>query len=285
MAKRRRRILRWLGISLLLIVGLCLIGYVRFKQAPSFYRVNTLSAAERDAAASSAELKLVLVQNAAAQARADEYAARQQATTLPTVQPITLTITQDELNALLDKWSVWPSIRSEYAKFVADPYIALEDGRLILAGKMPNMDSVVSVHFTPSVEPDGRMKLTLSGVLAGRLPFPVALFSSYREQAAEQILHRMDNWRVHADVNKTGVANGSMINAVMGQLLMTSLNDQPTDPVLFLPLVQHGSIPVIVRNVSIEEHALTLTVEPMTPTQRQALVSAVRNGKPVEFSK
>lgn len=280
MNPRTRRILRWLTILTLLLIVLVVTGYVRLRQTPAFYRLTALTAAELSAAADRIEQKLVIVQNAAAQSRADEAAARKSSTTLPTNQPIMLTVTQDEINAFLQKWSVWPTLRDQYAKYLQEPYIALEDDQLILAGKIPSVDTVLSVHFHPEVDERGRLKITLNRVLAGRLPFPMGLFSSYRESALGLISRHMDDWRLHAAIDHTGVANSALINAVMGSLFADALNDRSADPVLFLPLVRNGSLPVRVLSVAVQDHALTLTVEPMPPEQRRALVDAVKHASP-----
>jgi hypothetical protein len=69
-----------------------------------------------------------------------------------------------------------------------------------------------------------------------------------------------------------------MVSAVMGQLLVDVLNQQSADAVMFLPLVERGSIPVKVLSVRIEGHTLTLVVEPMTAGERKDLVERLRSG-------
>jgi hypothetical protein len=153
----------------------------------------------------------------------------------------------------------------------------LQDGRLILAGRLRDVDAVTSVHFEPNIDENGKLRLRLARVLAGKLPLPQAAFQKYQEQAAAGVQRRLPWWRRAAAIDATGVPNSSAISAAMGQLLIDVLNDQPTEPVLFVPLIDGGkTIPARLSHVKIADQSLTLTVQPMAAHERTELLRRIR---------
>jgi hypothetical protein len=278
---RKKKWLKRLGIAVAALVGVvlgaALVGWMLVRSTPEWYRPSALSPEQREAAAQNAQNKLILVQNAAYQARADEQAARRNATTLPS-NTITLTLTDDEINALLEKWTVWPMVKAGYEKFMSDPRIVLGDGRLILAGHVAEVDALASVHFAPRIDEQGRLRVELVGVQAGKLPLPQALLARYQQQAAAAVNLRMSRWRELASIDSSGAANSSAINAVMGKLLMDVLTDQSSEPVTFVPLVDGKTVTVRLLALKAEQGKLTLTVQPMLPAERAAALSRIKSG-------
>ncbi|HEY7090187.1 MAG TPA: hypothetical protein VH518_18970 [Tepidisphaeraceae bacterium] len=258
-------------------IGLALVCWMLLRGTPQWYRPHTLSGPEQEAAAQSAQNKLILLHNAAVQARAEERAAHRTATTLPAGSAITVSFTDDEVNALLDKWSVWPIVKAGYERFMTDPCIVIENGRLILAGHVKELNSVASLHFTPHIDENGRLKVELTRILAGNLPVPEALLGKYQSQAANAIDRRMPWWKAQAMIDPGGTANSSAVSALMANLFTDVLRDQPSEPALFLPLFDRShNIAVKVLDVKVADHTLTLTVQPMNPDERAELLKHIR---------
>ena len=71
--------------------------------------------------------------------------------TQPSAEPgaTTFSFTDDELNALFNKWAELHGWKDVMSRFVEDPMIVLQNGRIIFAGKvsLKNVDTVVSVHL------------------------------------------------------------------------------------------------------------------------------------------
>jgi hypothetical protein len=259
------------------VIGIALVCWMLLRGTPQWYRPHALTGPQQEAAAQSAQNKLILLHNAAVQARADERIARRNATTLPVGSAITVSFTDDEVNALLEKWSVWPIVKAGYERFMSDPCVVIQDGRLIVAGHINELDSVASLHFTPHIDENGRLRVELTRVLAGKLPLPEALLWKYQAQAADAVNRRMPWWRQAATIDATGTANGSAISALMANLLTDVLRDRPSEPALFLPLFDRShNVAVKVLDVKVEDHTLTLTVQPMTPDERAELLKHVR---------
>ena len=61
----------------------------------------------------------------------------------------------------------------------------------------------------------------------------------------------------------------------MTELLSHSLNDEPAEPVLFLPdQIGHSprSLPVVITDIKLADKVLTIVVEPMDSMRRSALL-------------
>ncbi|HVT90805.1 MAG TPA: hypothetical protein VHD56_18265 [Tepidisphaeraceae bacterium] len=277
MLKWFRRILVGLAILLLMTAGLVIVGLRMMYRTPDWYHPQSLNAEQRLAAAQSATNKLAILQNGTAFARAEERAVRNGATRQSTAPGgITISFSDDELNALMSQWAVWKSVRAGYEKFLSEPYLVLQDGRLILAGKLPEIDTIASLHFEPTIDQDGRLNLKLARVLAGKLPLPQAAMSTYQKQAAQALSLRLPRWRQRASIDPTGLANSDAVSAVLGTLIMHAMNHESADPVVFMEVVSKGRVPVKLSRVEIGDHLLTLTVLPMTADERGELLRKIR---------
>ena len=75
--------------------------------------------------------------------------------------------------------------KDHYSAYVDDPVLVLQDNRLILAGTVKEMDTVVSVHFEPVLDADGKLRLNLVRVMGGKLPLPRAFWDGYRQKLCD----------------------------------------------------------------------------------------------------
>jgi uncharacterized protein YpmS len=275
-----------LAVALLLgtVVLLCSIGLILFRGTPGWYRPPQLSPAERDQAAQSATNKLAMIQNEAARARMQQRRdigpATNPATPPAAAEPatITVTFTDRELNAFFHKWAIWNNWKSAYDRYLDDPVLILNSGRIILAGRLREIRTVASLHFEPKLDEQGQLHLRLVRVLGGNLPLPEAVLGNYREELARTMESRLPEWRRLAAIDRSGTLNDSAVSATMGSLLVQMLNDRPGEPVLFLPLLDNGAIAVKLTDVSVGEERLTLTVEPLTRQERADLLTRIQNG-------
>src|SRR5438105_3370163 len=114
-------------------------------------------AAARRAAAVRAENELKRTIDWAASQQAEEraalYAARSSLTTSATSAPataptpttrrsLTVTFTEQELNAAFEKWETAYDWRDAYGAYISDPRIVLHEGRLIVAGDVKDMGTL-----------------------------------------------------------------------------------------------------------------------------------------------
>lgn len=299
MKKWVRRIALALGLVLLGGAVLSVWGLRQFRAAPEWYGAGAPTPpAEREKLARAAESKLIDAQNWAQQIRADAQRGRAArrgvgpatpgvAATAPAAlsgsteaEHLTghvIAVSQQELNALFDKWSAAYGWGDKYTKFVEDPRLLLRDGRLILAGKVVDIGAIVAFQFAPSIDADGRLRLDLAQVTGGRLPLPESVWAPYRDRLAASVREKLPTWSRQARIDSSGAANSSAMAATMGRLFLNMARREPAEPVLFLPLVDRGqSVPVRLTDVRIDDAKLTLLVEPLTPTQRADLLQRIR---------
>jgi len=283
---------RWLRRSLLgaacvLMLGalLSVIGVSMFRSIPDWYaHRTTVPAAQRQQWAQNAENKLIDAQNWAVDLRGDavrsahaqETGAARPATRA--ANSFDVAFSQDELNALFEKWSVLYGWRENYGEFVDDPRIVLRDGRIIIAGKVIDLGAIVSVQLRPSIDEAGRLNLELVKVAGGKLPLPDAVWSSYRDKISAALRKRMNLWRNTARIDPSGAANNAAMSLTMARLYFHVILHEPAEPVLFLPLADRGdSVPVKLRGVQVEDGKLAMTVVPLTVAERSALLQRVRS--------
>jgi hypothetical protein len=284
-----------LGVLAIVAVAVTLasVAIMLFRAAPTWYRPLAMDPQRREAAAQRATNKLAMIQNEAARLRRDERLAERAASTSTTSpatlaapgRPITVSFTEDELNAFFDKWAVWNDWKSKYQRYIEDPVVLLDDGRIVIAAKVRDMNTVASLHFEPRVTEDGLLNLRLARILGGKLPLPEAVLSKYRTRMSDAMAQNLPRWQRTAAIDSGGTPNASAVAAAMGRLALHVLEHEPADPVLFLPLVDANlrprSVAVRLTDVRIEDRTLTLTVEPMSGAQRAELLKRIREGSPV----
>lgn len=269
------------------LVGIVVTGLVMFRHTPDWYQIPRLTAEEFEAAAQRVTNKLAVIHNEVARYWASERADRGGGTTTPSdsathasPEALTITFTADELNAFFEKWSSFNQWNLVYERHLTDPVIILTDNRLILAAKVRELNTIASLHFEPLIDEAGRLRVDLVRILGGRLPLPEAVLGNYRQRVVNSIRQNMPYWRQTADIDRKGAPNGSAVWATMGELLINVLDHHPGEPILFLPLLEQGSVAVRLTDVKIADRALSLTVQPLTAAERAALMDRIRNGEP-----
>jgi hypothetical protein len=243
---------------------------------PAWYRAKILAPAERDALAERAEQSMIGVTNWADEFRA--AAVRRSSGEEPATQPASLpkgthavAFSENELNALFQKWSQFNGWDDRLAKYVSDPVIAVRAGNLVLAGKLKEVNTIASFHFSPKIDEKGLLRLTLKRVMAGRLPLPNAIWTSQRDRMTSAILVRMPMWQASARIAPDGSANQDAILAAMGKTLLELLNDRPAEADIFI-----NSMPVRVTELTVTEEQIGATVVPLTDDERQALLRHIK---------
>ncbi len=273
-----------LGVAFVMsLVALFLAGgFVLLRGTPGFYRESQLSPEQRADAAARAESKLSQMQNLAADTHGAEVRALKSAT-MPAMLPgaRTFKFTADEMNALFNKWADMHGWKDLLDRVVEDPQIALEDGRVIFAGKVriKSVETIVSIHFRPAITSDGRFEVKLESILGGKLPLPKdQMVSPMRDRVQKQILQSLPFWQNGAAIAANGAANEDAMKAALGKLLLHTLADEPGEPALFLPLLSRGgeTVPVKLMDISIVDNTLSLTVIPMNGPQRMELLEQIK---------
>jgi len=283
-----KRLLRIVALVVVLAAVGAGVAWYLLRGRPSWYEVVKVDPVAQQAAAVRAENELKRTIDWAASEQAEEraaiYAARGAPTgssTTPASSPstrrsLTVSFTEQELNAAFEKWGKAYGWDTAYGQYITDPRIVLHDGRLIFAGDVPSFGTVVSLHFQPAVDPQGRLQFELVRVLGGRLPLPEAAFDKYREKLEQKVRSSLAELQRGADIKPDGSANDKAVAAALAKLLLRVLDRQPGEAVLFLPANQGARVPVKLADVNMEGKSIGLTVQLMTPQERTELLQRIR---------
>ncbi|HEV8291217.1 MAG TPA: hypothetical protein VGP94_04820 [Tepidisphaeraceae bacterium] len=269
--KLLKRLLLVLAILLIGAVVTASVGYYMLKRRPSFYHSYRWKGDERSVVNQRAVDKLTQTRNFAAEAAAKERQAAVKGTTRPgDAKPMTVTFSEEELNAFL-----LHNFKERLDDYVDDPGIFLGDGTIILAGQIKDSGYVVSFHFEPKIDEQGKLHLRLVKSYGGALPVPQSMVSSQFERVRAALKRHIPSWQESATLDARG-ANNSAVAASMGKLILNALDDKPADPILFMPDDSGKSLPLRLVDIAVGKE-LTLTVQPLTPEQRAELIRSIRS--------
>jgi|SRR5688572_30263788 len=282
-------------VVLLLLIGLAgggLYVWRGVKAVPAFYRSQPLEGQARLEAIESVERKVLNLQSvldkAYVRAQADP-AAPELATSQPaeellgrsTQDSISVTFTGPELDTYFRKWLEETGYAPRLSKYMNNPRIGIDDGRVILAGQMAEFDAVVSLYFLPEVDEDGAVHLKLDGIYAGRIPLPDMAIEKFRAQAVEALDERSEQFRRDADISPEGFANEAAILLSSQQQLRELFEGQEVAPLIaFLPLPARGFVPARVSELEVEEQELVLGVQLLDRTEQARLLRELREAPP-----
>src|SRR3954464_278308 len=160
-----KRLLLVLAVLLIGAVLTASVGYYMLKRRPSFYHSYKWQGDERSVVNQRAVDKITATRNLAAEASARERQATARGTTMPSdAKPMTVTFSEEELNAFL-----LHNFKDRLDDYVDDPGIFLNEGELVLAGQIKESGYVVSFHFAPKIDEQGKFNLKLVGSYGGAL--------------------------------------------------------------------------------------------------------------------
>jgi uncharacterized protein YpmS len=281
-----RRSILVLAFLMATLAVLSAVGVVMFKSDPAWYtgKASPMSAEQRRALAQSAENKLIEAQNWAAELRADLVrAARSQErgkTTLPATRAggtHVIQVSDQELNALFEKWSTLYGWRGKYAAYLEDPQVIVQDGHLVFAGRLKELGAVASFTFQPQIDDQGRLHFDLVSVMGGRLPLPDMVWAHWRTQIVQSLRRHYPEWSAGAKIDPAGSANFAATAATLSRLVFAIAEHQSADPVLFLPIADHGqTVPVRVTSITLSGGQVSMQVQPLTAAERQSLLDRIR---------
>jgi len=288
MKKWIKRIVIAVVLLVLLAAGSVLTLLYLKNRKPDWYPRSLPDAAAIEAAAHSMENKFADLHNWAVENPARERAklsGRDPVATDsidPPEKAKVISLSEAELNAFFSKWDKDKDWSDKYEQYLSDPVLVLQDGRIILAANVREVNTLVSVHFDPKLDETGKLRLEIAQIMGGSLPLPRAFWTAYRDKFDRMLEGKIDQDRKRAKISPDGTANDYAVGAAMNRLLLHSLNGEPSEPVLFLPQQANwkAALPVRLTDVKIKDKTITLSVESLTADERQGLLERIR--EPVE---
>jgi hypothetical protein len=269
-----KRIIVFLVILVIGLAALLGTSYYLIHRTPEWYKPLAMNSEEMEAAANRAFNKVAAIHNMADQAAAQESASAHnpKVATRPDIKPITVTFTQEELTAFILRWS---TLNSEMVdKYVKGPQFVLQDGQIIFGGQVADLGQFVSLHLEPSLDEKGMLNLDMS-IKAGKLPLPRATIESKLSKAQATLERWLPEWQKNAKI-EAGGANSDAVKAAMTELLLNTLNEKPSQPVFFMPIGDRKTVPVKLTDISVDKGSVTLTVQPLSTSDRKAALLSFR---------
>lgn len=269
MMRRSRLILRLLLlIALVLAIFLAVSTYL-YRSTPSYYRPRRMTAAQSAAAAEVAEAQVISLRNWAEHQRAINSARRHGVAT-QSVGPIRVRATDQQINAFFQKYKSVVDWDQTVDPYVSDITLAIVNGQIVFSGDVKDLHAILSVVFTVQLDNQGRLIGQIQRVLAGRLTLPPPIWNAQRRRVINALRQAIADCRQDAHTDPTGTANLAAIAAAMGQTLLNAINDQPSDPIIFVPVDQNGGIPARISALSVGDGEITMTLDPISLAQRTA---------------
>lgn len=284
MKKKRRWLKRLLlSVALLLVLlagGVIALAYMSGGR-PDWYRLRVLDEKAVKQNYDSAMVKLGTLQNWVQDQRNwPTQSSRPRVDTDPVAAPPatrTITLTEDELNALLTRER--GKLLERYGHAIADPYLAIHDGHVVLAVTHKGTGRVISAHVAPQIDAQGLLTLLPDSLRAGRIPIPKSLWSGYTGKLVGILGPAIENVRNNVAVEGDGTWNESAVVSAMSRLVLNSINEKASDAVLFLPpdlnQLEKG-YPVKLSKVVVDGETISLTATTLDGEEQKRLLLRLR---------
>jgi len=277
-AKPLKRLLKLLALLLATILLLLVVAWCLLRSTPRHYRPYAWDPEQRSNINQQAVDKLLRAQNLAASAQAAEKRAQlAPAQSPPVFPPLTISFSEEEINAFLLHNAELEGVKDRYERYVTEPGVFLRNARIILSARLNGFSCIASFHFQPLLDDRGQLHLRLVKTTAGLLPVPRVVLERHLNHLRSTLIPRLPQWQREAQIDSTGRANSSAAAAAMTLILISALDGTAADPVVFIPLSQGDkSSPLRVANLTVGQQSLAITLQPMSPEQRQALLNSIR---------
>ena len=285
--KWARRILHLVALMLLSIIAFSLIGLYLYRGTPHWYRPALASAQQIKDAANSADQKLLDLFSWAAGAQAERIRKLRGISGPDDSEggPKTITLTDDEVTSFFYSWSGPDKVDLEQriSRYFTDGRVIFTNDGIILAGNSPALGTLVSMEFNAGIDNQGQLNLSLASMRAGLLPIPQSVAAPYFQRLQAVLEDKLAEEQPYVQIDRTMTANAQALAASWLKLLLSSLAARPSDPTLIIPFdLAHLSrgLPVKLTNIKVEDGQITLTVQPLTPDDRQSLFEQLQQRVP-----
>jgi hypothetical protein len=291
----KKRIIRTLAsaLAMLLIVGG--ISWYLYHQNPSWYHLKLSDSQTHQSTVNDAIQKLGGTFSWAAGIRAQfvrqsrgespSATSTSASTSAFAAGPNTITLTEDEINALLQNWNdpETGDLQQGLQDHFSNGCVALVDHQIILAAESKELGAVLSIVFEPTVNDSGQLDLQMQGIYIGRLRIPHAALAGKLGELRQTLAAGLAEDQPVAHISASMVANPEAAGAGWTRMLIDAIDGQPSEPVIFMPFdlrVTSQLLAVHVTNVQISEGSITLTLEPISVDQRKEIEARLKRKLP-----
>lgn len=287
---RNRHLVRWAMLGLLLVlITLGLGGWLAVNATPSWYK-SLVAGKPSDVE----DARRVQETMSTAQAWGDtvytsEYSkSRRTARGVPPSDQLTIAFTQDQINAFLHKWWDFYGQRQvdghTLNELFASPAVRLADGQITIAGRVKTIaeGKVIGLHFRPMMTSDAKLHLSGTGITAGLLSVPDAIWAKPRGDLIKTMTEMLAANRGAASLDAGGAANSEAVSVLLLGMAIDALAGRPSSDILLLPLMGQGereqALPVRLKALEVDNGQITLTVQYLSAKERETLLAQLRKG-------
>ncbi len=266
MASRSRKIIvrSLLGSVLVLLAAALLLVYL-VRRTPAWFAKIEMSEEQRKTEWNDAYNALTNLNNTV-----------DNAATQPSESTFTLEITEAQLHALYLTHAEQTDTTKLIASKVEEPQVRMREGKLILAGRVPGVESVVSARFTFAKRPDGSGGVfKLAGIYGGSLPMPEAFIAGQRDFVVRALDGEVSRRRSGL---KTDPPDDEMFKVLTAMNAIELLKGNPVDSTVVLRRGTNGYSYARVIDAQFEDGRAVLTFRLANEKEIAEVVERVREG-------
>jgi len=267
--------LRRIGLVLaILLVAVAIAAFVihrRASRVPEWYAQAKLPIPDDK----NLENKIVWpLQNFAAQASTGNIDAK-----LPEQKRTTVVLTANQINALIAKWSNSMGIEARMSEHVRDVRVRLSEGKITIAGEAVEQKRIVSIVLQPKQSALGYGQLAMDSIRIGDATLPLVALGNQQTQLNDALARRATAMQDKLSIDDRGLATRQTADIYYTSLLTRLFSGQDADAFAFLATKQDLDHPVAtrVREMKVEEGQVTLTLEILSPADRESLVEKLKS--------
>ncbi|MFT3785324.1 MAG: hypothetical protein QM770_04050 [Tepidisphaeraceae bacterium] len=266
---RRRKIVLKVLISIVAAI-LIVIGslYFLLMRTPVWFKPITMTEQERGDYFTQATKQLFDLANSVDKAAVS---------TRPSDSTFTLTLTEPQVHAYYESITQRSDVARMIDSKVKDSQIRLRDGQIIVAGRVPGIDSVVSARFSIDTQSDKKGPVfRLDGIYGGSLPLPDSVFAAQKEAALRAIDSEVNRLRGQM---KLDPPDDKALQVLTATNMVDLLNGKPVDSLVILKRgASAGQSYARVIDAKINDGTATLTFRLATEAEIAALKKRLTTG-------
>jgi len=277
-----KRLLCLVALALIGVIVFSMVGLFLYRGTPSWYHHRIATTQQVKDAANRADQKLLDLFSWAASAQSQQIRMTRGAASGETpIGPKAISFDDDEINSFATSWSQpgKDALQERISRYFTDGRIVLGDNSLILVGQSSALGTLASAEFTPRIDEQGNLHVDLDTLRAGLLPIPRSTVSAELSRIQSLLEQQLAVRQRTIAIDPAQTANGSALASSWIRLLLCSLNNQPTDPILIIPFDMsnlHRGFPVKLTAIKIIEDQMTLTMEPLAAGDAAKLAEALK---------
>jgi uncharacterized protein YpmS len=274
---KRKKWLKWIGLSLLAVLIVAgVTGWVTYRRAdkvPEWYSAAQEIPDDPDVEKRTA-IKL--------QTWANKVSAGDPQTKTANDRQFTVTLTADDINRLISKWSKSAGFEEKMSRYVKNVRVRIADGAITIGGQYVEYDKVVSVILKPKpADGSGYSQLKLDSMRIGEQPLPLVVLNDQQTRLSGNVARQAKSVASKLEIDDHSVASRSTADLYYTSLAAQLFAGQSADAYAFIGRLNGFStddpLATRVKAMDIRDGQITLTLETLDAAGREALLKRLHD--------